>query len=94
LWISLVRVIVSPLLAILAARWLVLSPAYSISLVISFSLPTAKMAFGVAEKFGEYEEQMAEIIALTTLSMVVVFPLFLFICEHLWPGVIGRAATS
>jgi predicted permease len=90
LWVSAVRVIASPLLAIGAARAFGLSPVYSIALVISFSLPTAKMAFAVAESHGVYERAMAAIVTVTTLSMLVMYPVFLWVCERIWPGVVGR----
>lgn len=93
-WITLIRVVASPLLAILFARIFGLSPLYSIALVISFSLPTAKMAFALAEKHGVYEEQMAAIVTMSTLSLVIVFPLFLWLCEHLWPGVIHKISLA
>lgn len=89
-WVTLVRVVASPILAIAFARLFGLSPLYSIALVISFSLPTAKMAFALAEKHGAYEEQMAAIVTMTTVSLVVVFPIFIWVCEHLWPGVIQK----
>ena len=89
-WVTLVRVVASPILAIAFARFFGLSPLYSIALVISFSLPTAKMAFALAEKHGAYEEQMAAIVTMTTVSLVVVFPIFIWVCEHLWPGVIQK----
>jgi len=92
LWVSMVRVVASPLLAIVIARAFGLSPVYSIALVISFSLPTAKMAFAIAESHGVYERAMAAIVAITTLSLVVVYPVFLWICERLWPGVVGKLA--
>jgi malonate transporter and related proteins len=94
IWVTLVRVVASPLLAIAFARLFGLSPLFSIALVISFSLPTAKMAFAVAEKHGVYEQQMAAIVTLSTISLVVVFPLFMWICEHLWPGVIHKISFS
>ena len=90
LWVSGVRVIASPLLAIVVARAFGLSPVYSIALVISFSLPTAKMAFAIAESHGVYERAMAAIVTITTLSMLVMYPVFLWICERLWPGVVGK----
>jgi len=89
-WISIVRVVASPLLAILIANLFGLSPVYSIALVISFSLPTAKMAFAVAEGHGAYVRAMAAIVTITTVSMLVMFPLFLWICERVWPGAIVK----
>jgi malonate transporter len=88
LWISAIRVVASPVLAIAVARLLALSPVYSIALVISFSLPTAKMAFALAEDNGVYVKAMAAIVTLTTVSIVIGYPAFLWICERLWPGVI------
>jgi predicted permease len=92
LWVSAVRVVASPILAILIARWFGLSPVYSIALVISFSLPTAKMAFALAESHGAYVRAMAAIVTITTVSMLVMYPLFLWICERVWPGVVGKTA--
>jgi malonate transporter len=89
-WISLVRMVASPLLAIEVARWFTLTPLYSVALVISFGLPTAKMAFALAEHYDEYERPMAAIVTITTLSMALLYPIFVWICEHLWPGVIQR----
>ena len=60
-------------------------------LVISFSLPTAKMAFALAESHGVYVRTMAAIVTVTTVSLVVIYPVFLWICERLWPGVIQKA---
>jgi hypothetical protein len=37
---------------------------------------------------------MAAIVTLSTISLVVVFPLFMWICEHLWPGVIHKISFS
>jgi predicted permease len=88
LWISAIRVIASPILAIAVARLFGLSPVYSIALVISFSLPTAKMAFALAEGHGVYVKSMAAIVTLTTVSIVIGYPVCLWVCEHLWPGVI------
>jgi hypothetical protein len=48
------------------------------------------MAFALAEKHGAYEEQMAAIVTMTTVSLVAVFPIFMWVCEHLWPGVIQK----
>lgn len=91
LWISAVRVIASPIIAIGIARLFDLSPVYSIALVISFSLPTAKMAFALAEDHGVYVKSMSAIVTITTVSIVIIYPVFIWVCEHLWPGVIQQA---
>ncbi len=91
-WISFIRMVASPLLAIGVAWWFALTPLYSVALVISFGLPTAKMAFALAESHGEFERPMAAIVTVTTLSMALLYPIFVWICEHLWPGVIQRVS--
>jgi hypothetical protein len=35
---------------------------------------------------------MAAIVTITTVSMLVMYPLFLWICERVWPGVVGKTA--
>jgi len=87
---SLFRVVISPVMAIGLAFLMGLSPFFSIALVVSFSLPTAKMVFALAESYKTYSEEAANTIVVTTASMVVVFPAVLWTCEWLWPGVVGR----
>jgi malonate transporter len=89
-WISLIRMVAAPLLAIEVARWFALTPLYSVALVISFGLPTAKMAFALAESYGVFTRPMAAIVTITTLLMALLYPIFIWICEYLWPGVIQR----
>jgi malonate transporter len=88
-WMSAVRVILSPTLAIVIAMVLGLQPVFAIALVISFSLPTAKMVLPLAEEQGVYVEQTAGIITVTTLSLLLVWPVAIWICEQLWPGVVA-----
>ncbi len=91
LWVSAVRMVASPILAIVIAKVFGLSPVYSIALVISFSLPTAKMAFALAESQGVYVRAMAAIVTITTISLLAIYPICLWICEQLWPGVIQKS---
>jgi len=86
---SAVRVILSPALAIIIAMVFNLQPVFAIALVISFSLPTAKMVFPLAKEEGFYVEQSAGIISMTTVSLLLVWPIVIWICEPLWPGVIA-----
>ncbi len=86
---SAVRVVLSPALAILIAILLDLQPVFAIALVISFSLPTAKMVFPLAQEEGFYVEQSAGIISMTTVSLLFVWPVVIWICERIWPGVIA-----
>lgn len=86
---SAVRVLLSPALAFLVAKIFGLSPIFAIALVIAFSLPTAKMVLPLAEENKTYVCESAGIIALTTVSLVVVWPIVIWVCGQLWPGVIG-----
>ena len=83
------RVILSPALAFLVAKLFGLSPVFAVALVVSFSLPTAKMVLPLADENKTYVKQAAGIIALTTVSLVVVWPIVIWVCERLWPGVVG-----
>ena len=86
LWISLVRVVISPALAIVLAMGLGMSPMLSIALVLSFGLGTAQMLVPLAEKAGQYRTEAAAIVGATTVAMVVVLPVLIWICAQLWPG--------
>lgn len=88
LWMSAIRVILSPLLAIVIAMMFGLQPVFAIALIISFSLPTAKMVFPLAREEGVYAEQSAGIISMTTVSLLLVWPIVIWTCEQVWPGVI------
>lgn len=83
------RMILSPILAVLTAQLLALPPVFAVALVVSFSLPTAKMVLPLANEHKTYVNQSAGIIAVTTASLVVVWPVVIWICEHLWPGIVG-----
>jgi predicted permease len=91
-WMSAVRSIASPLAAIGVAKAFSLSPVLSIALVISFGLPTAKMAFALAEEYGDYVETLAGIVTLTTTATVLTYPALVWACERIWPGVIAAHA--
>ena len=90
LWMSAARVLIAPVLAIAVARLFALSPFFSIALVISFSLPTAKMVFALAEDHGVYVAPAAGIVTVTTLATIIIYPFFIWLCEQLWPGTIGQ----
>jgi len=85
---SAVRMILSPILAIVVAMLFGLQPVFAIALVISFSLPTAKMVLPLAREEGLYVKQSAGIISVTTVSLLFVWPTVIWICELLWPGMI------
>lgn len=86
--ISAVRMILSPTLAIIFARLFKLPPVFAVALVVSFSLPTAKMVLPLAIEHETYVPQSSGIIAMTTASLIIVWPVVILLCERLWPGVI------
>ena len=88
-WMSAVRMILSPALAIIIATGFDLQPVFAIALVISFSLPTAKMVLPLAREQNLYVEQTAGIITVTTVSLIFVWPIVIWVCNQLWPGVIA-----
>jgi len=88
-WMSGVRVILSPALAIILAMGLNLSPVFAIALVISFGLPTSQLVLPTAEQYEVYEECSAGITTLTTLAFMVTWPIMVWLSNVLWPGVIN-----
>jgi len=84
--ISVVRVVLSPALAIALAMGLGMSPMLSIALVLSFGLGTAQLLVPLAEKAGQYRTEAAAIVGATTVAMVVVLPILIWICARIWPG--------
>ena len=77
---------ISPALAIVLAMGLGMSPMLSIALVLSFGLGTAQMLVPLAENAGQYRTEAAAIVGATTVAMVVVLPVLIWICARLWPG--------
>ena len=86
LWISIVRVVISPALAIAAAMSLGLSPVFAIALVLSFGIATAQLVVPLCEKAEAFGTEAAEVVAATTVSMVLTLPILIWICSRLWPG--------
>lgn len=86
LWISIVRVVISPALAIVAAMVLRLSPVFAIALVLCFGIATAQLVVPLCEKAEAYSAEAADVVAATTVSMVVTLPILIWICSRLWPG--------
>ena len=85
LWISIVRVVISPALAIVAAVSLGLSPVFAIALVLCFGLATAQLVVPLCEKAEAYRTAAA-VVAATTVAMVVTLPILIWICSRIWPG--------
>ena len=86
LWISLVRVVISPASAIGVALALDLPPPVAIALVLSFGIATAQMVVPLCERVGVYQSKAAEVVAITTLAMIITLPPLVWVCSRLWPG--------
>ncbi|MBK1645821.1 hypothetical protein CKO25_14390 [Thiocapsa imhoffii] len=88
IWITIVRVIISPALAIALAMMLGMSPMLSIALVLSFGVATAQLIVPLSEKSGVYRTEGASIVGTTTVAMVFTLPILIWICAQIWPGAI------
>ena len=88
-WVSAVRMILSPVLAVVVAKVFGLSPVFAIALVLSFGLPTAQMVVALCEEEEvEYTKPAAAIVTTTTVALVVTLPVLILVCNHLWPGIL------
>jgi predicted permease len=86
LWISLVRVAISPALAVGLALALDLPAPAAIALVLSFGIATSQMVVPLCERAGVYQSKAAEVVAVTTVAMIITLPALIWICSRLWPG--------
>lgn len=86
LLISGVRMIVAPAFALALALTLGSDDVRAAAFVILFAQPTAKTVFALAEQTGVYEKQAAGVVALTTISTAVLLPVWILICDHIWPS--------
>jgi predicted permease len=88
-WVSGVRMILSPALAIVVAIVFGLSPVFAIALVLSFGIPTAQMVVALCEEEEvEYTRPAAAIVTTTTLALVATLPVLIWVCNQLWPGIL------
>ena len=76
IYLSLVKLLVVPLAAILLGQWLGLSGAYFGVAVLFASLPTASSAYILAMRMGGDGRSVAWIISATTLASMVTMPLW------------------
>jgi malonate transporter len=88
-WMSVTRVVVAPALAVGVAKLMDLSAVLAVALVVGFALPTAQMVFPLCEERDRYANRAAGIISVTTMSMIVIWPIVLLVADRFWPGVIG-----
>lgn len=83
--ISGVRMVVAPAFALALAYAFGTDDVRSAAFVVLFAQPTAKTVFALAEQTGVYEKQSAGIVALTTVSSAVLLPVWILICDAVWP---------
>ncbi len=83
--LSAVRMVVSPALALGLAYALGTSDVYAAAFVILFAQPTAKTVFVLSEQTAVFEKPIAGVVALTTLSSLVMLPVWIVICDQIWP---------
>lgn len=86
LWISAVRMLISPALALIFAIGLGMSPTLSIALVLSFGIATAQLIVPLSERAGVYRTEAAAVVGATTVAMAVTLPVLIWICAKIWPG--------
>lgn len=80
------RVVVVPAVALAVALLFGVNGFLSAAFVILFSLPTAKTAFVLSEQHRIYQRQTAGIVTVTTVSAIVVLPIWVLIADFVWPG--------
>lgn len=83
---SFLNLMLCPLIAILVAEVLEISPLYAVSLIVLSSMPTAKSMYIYAKKYSLFEHEIAELISCTTLLSLFTIPVFLYISYRLWPS--------
>lgn len=84
-FIAFANLVLCPVIAIALAYLLNLSAFYAISLVVLSSMPTAKTMYVYASKYGYFQQETAAIISLTTLVSIISIPIFIYLCQSLWP---------
>lgn len=80
------RVVLVPAVALAVALLFGVNGFLSAAFVILFSLPTAKTAFVLSEQHRIYQRQTAGIVTVTTVSAIVVLPIWVLIADFAWPG--------
>ncbi len=84
--LSAVRMVVAPTIALGLALALGTSDLRSAAFVVLFALPTAKTVFVLSEQSGVFRRETAGVVALTTVSSLVMLPVWIVICDQVWPS--------
>lgn len=85
-WLSVVRMVVAPAFALGVGLLLGMSDVFSAAFVIIFAQPTAKTVFVLSEDSGIFTKPVSAIVTLTTVSTLVLLPVWILICDRVWPS--------
>ena len=81
---SITKVLVVPVIAAGLALLLDLDPDSAVSLVLLFSVPSAVVAYALAQEVNAYARESGEIIVLTTILGAIGIPLTAYACQLTW----------
>ena len=84
-WLSVVRMVLAPAFALGLALVLGMDDVFSAAFVIIFAQPTAKTVFVLSEDSGIFTKPVSAIVTLTTVSTLVLLPVWILICDRVWP---------
>lgn len=85
-WLSVVRMVLAPAFALGLALLLGMSDVFSAAFVIIFAQPTAKTVFVLSEDSGIFTKPVSAIVTLTTVSTLVLLPVWILVCDRVWPS--------
>ena len=85
-WLSVVRMVLAPAFALGVGLVLGMSDVFSAAFVIIFAQPTAKTVFVLSEDSGIFTKPVSAIVTLTTVSTLVLLPVWILICDRVWPS--------
>lgn len=88
-WLSVVRMVLAPAFALGLALVLGMSDVFSAAFVIIFAQPTAKTVFVLSEDSGIFTKPVSAIVTLTTVSTIVLLPVWILICDRVWPSALS-----
>jgi predicted permease len=85
IWLmSLAKVLVVPAIAAAIALLFGLDSYSAVSLVLLFCLPSAVVAYALAQEVDAYARESGEIVVLTTILGAVAIPLTAYACQLIW----------
>ncbi|SHE68342.1 hypothetical protein SAMN04487965_0426 [Microbulbifer donghaiensis] len=88
--VSLVKLIVLPVLVLLLAFLVDLTPIMTISAVVCAAVPVGKTTFVLATKYQQHPARVAAIISASSAASVITLLLWLLILAHMYPGTLSK----